>query len=221
MRIGKSIALAGGLLVLASALASAQVPKARTPSVLRPAGSLVPRAPASLASFEDSQSVENWWPMGTARIQRTTTGGSPGGFLDVNGFIGRDAVGAFTTRPEFVGAYGHAGVIAFDVKLGVQQVADYKLRVLLQRDPGVIFWSFDVSVPADSAWHHVSIPFDPSWTDGQAATGGWHAQSQGPAMSWRDTLASVYRVGVMAERPGTVAGNYATRLGIDNLVVQR
>ena len=54
-----------------------------------------------------------------------------------------------------------------------------------------------------------------------AATATQMEQAQGPAKSWADTLAVVYRFGLMVERAGTVAEDYAVHLGIDNLIIQR
>mgnify|MGYP001439585418 CR=1 FL=1 len=173
------------------------------------------------AIFEDDESIGEWYMnSNSGTLERRLTGGLPGGFLHMKGFKPY-IIGMRTRRPEFTGKYLRPGAVSFDLKYKIQQITNYKVYVMLVNCSAIIGsnWIFELQIPGDYTWEHVSVLFDPSWTDQQAIAAGWKRQTESPPVSWAQTLYHLRWIGIYVETFSPTA--YLCEIGTDNFLVQR
>ncbi len=155
------------------------------------------------AIFESKDSATGWHTVGTGNLEQKSTGGQPRGFLHLKGYM-KMILGMRTRRTQFIGKFSRPGAIAFDLKYKVQQLTNYKAYVILVNCSFIngSNWIYEVQAPGNYTWQHVSVPFNPSWSDQQAIAAGWARQTESPPISWDQTMKDLKWVGFYLHRPG-------------------
>jgi hypothetical protein len=175
-------------------------------------------AQAVSSGWDDSAAGLAGWEKATSNTftEYHETGGNPGGFIAAYGNL---TTGIMNKQPAYTGDYlaKKYNKISVDIKVMLQQLPAFKPVIQLRYSPSFAGWIFTLNsftIENAGTWQHFDVFFNPEWNDEDAQVNGWQL-TQGPAKSFKDTLAHVWSVCIMSDYPQ----NSSKTLGFDNFIL--
>jgi hypothetical protein len=160
--------------------------------------------PDGLTEGWDSGTTEGWVGLLSTSLTAHATGGNPAGYLEMTPASSQTAMQYFGV--PWGGSWSAQGFYSFEIDLRFDTVAAGNSLLRLRPDASSSGWYYTIAAsgPADLAWHHYRIDFDPHWSNAEAEAAGWYAPG-GSDPGFAETMAAVDYVEIWVTTTGSVS----------------